>query len=400
MSVMSRNNCCVVGCSNTYKNSPGTHFYKFPVLFYEQERRRRWIAAVRRRREDGSHWEPTKNARICSQHFLNGKRSNDPRSPAYEPTIFPSVHGRTKHGTSKSYQRLRAGQQKVDSITADAQPLEDVMIDCTSEEEKTSVASQTDPWEWRTQFDTPSLFLRCMQGCNAETQTSLPRTCTQETQTQDVDEKSSTEFPETTSDCRTRDCGTATHHPEFYCEECGGTFVTAKRLKAHQHISHPNRCTCSYCSYSTNSGMNTPEAKAAARRARRAAAARARRQDPAVKAREAEAKRARRQANPELRASEAEKWRARCRADPALRARKAEADRKRRQENLEEVRARDAAAKRRKRSLPEVSSHNARTNPRGQVRVLQRMQPELQRQQRPRDAQAHRTCRGKAFQVQ
>ncbi|XP_037525171.1 zinc finger protein 502 isoform X2 [Rhipicephalus sanguineus] len=254
MSVMSRNNCCVVGCSNTYKNSPGTHFYKFPVLFYEQERRRRWIAAVRRRREDGSHWEPTKNARICSQHFLNGKRSNDPRSPAYEPTIFPSVHGRTKHGTSKSYQRLRAGQQKVDSITADAQPLEDVMIDCTSEEEKTSVASQTDPWEWRTQFDTPSLFLRCMQGCNAETQTSLPRTCTQETQTQDVDEKSSTEFPETTSDCRTRDCGTATHHPEFYCEECGGTFVTAKRLKAHQHISHPNRCTCSYCSYSTNSG--------------------------------------------------------------------------------------------------------------------------------------------------
>ncbi|XP_049273741.1 uncharacterized protein LOC119399602 isoform X3 [Rhipicephalus sanguineus] len=137
---MSKNNCCVVGCSNTPKKSPGTHFYTFPVLFHERERRRRWIAAVRRRREDGSPWEPTKNSRICSKHFINGKRSNDPRSPAYVPTIFPSVYGRTKHGTSKSYQRLQAREQKnkVDSIT-DAQALEDVMVDCTSEEEKISV---------------------------------------------------------------------------------------------------------------------------------------------------------------------------------------------------------------------------------------------------------------------
>ncbi|KAL1431515.1 hypothetical protein MTO96_014035 [Rhipicephalus appendiculatus] len=120
-------------------------------------------------REDGSPWEPTKNSRICSQHFINGERSNDPRSPAYVPTIFPSVCGRTKHGTSKSYQRLRAREQKVDSIT-DSQALEDVMVDCTSEEEKISVGSQTDPCDWRAQSDTPSLFLCCMQGCNAETQ--------------------------------------------------------------------------------------------------------------------------------------------------------------------------------------------------------------------------------------
>uniref|UniRef100_A0A224Z926 THAP domain-containing protein 11-like n=1 Tax=Rhipicephalus zambeziensis TaxID=60191 RepID=A0A224Z926_9ACAR len=137
---MSKNNCCVVGCSNTYKKSPGTHFYTFPVLFHERERRRRWIAAVRRRREDGSPWEPTKNSRICSQHFINGEKSNDPRSPAYVPTIFPSVYGRTKHGTSKRYQRLRARKQKVDSIT-DAQALEDVMVDCTAEEEKISVCT-------------------------------------------------------------------------------------------------------------------------------------------------------------------------------------------------------------------------------------------------------------------
>lgn len=51
--------------------------------------------------------------------------------------------------------------------------------------------------------------------------------------------------------------------------------------------------------------MNTQEAKAAAMRARKAAVAWARRQDPAVRVREAEAKRARRQADHELKAHEA-----------------------------------------------------------------------------------------------
>ncbi|XP_049268753.1 LOW QUALITY PROTEIN: uncharacterized protein LOC125757327 [Rhipicephalus sanguineus] len=95
--------------------------------------------------------------------------------------------------------------------------------------------------------------------------------------------------------------------------------------------------------------FSTVDTKAAARWARYAAAARARRHDPAVRAREAEAKRAHRQANPEVQASEA-----RHQVDPALRCRKAEAERKRRQENPEEVRVRDVAAKRQKQSLPEV----------------------------------------------
>ena len=83
------------------------------------------------------------------------------------------------------------------------------------------------------------------------------------------------------------------------------------------------------------------EDKVAERRAHKAAAAWARRQDPAVRAREA-----------------AE--RCQCHADPEIQAREAEAARKRWQENLEEVRARDAAAKRRNRSLPEVGGADAR----------------------------------------
>ncbi|KAL1482850.1 hypothetical protein MTO96_033505 [Rhipicephalus appendiculatus] len=87
------------------------------------------------------------------------------------------------------------------------------------------------------------------KGCQA----SLPMTDTQETQTQEVGVKGSTELPEAPLDCRTRDCGTTTDLT-FYCDECGGTFVTAVRLYSHKRASHQKKWPiykCSYCSYST-----------------------------------------------------------------------------------------------------------------------------------------------------
>ncbi|XP_077523288.1 uncharacterized protein LOC144134204 [Amblyomma americanum] len=108
---MSNNNCCVVGCSNTYKNTPETRCYSFPARPYERERRQQWIAAVRRQRKDGSLWEPTKHSRICSNHFVNGEKSNDPRSPAYLPTLFPSEYRRTKTPSAYRYERLRSREQ-------------------------------------------------------------------------------------------------------------------------------------------------------------------------------------------------------------------------------------------------------------------------------------------------
>ncbi|XP_049523476.1 uncharacterized protein LOC119453068 isoform X12 [Dermacentor silvarum] len=85
----------------------------------------------------------------------------------------------------------------------------------------------------------------------------------------------------------------------------------------------------------------------AQRRARMAAAARARRQDPAVRAREAAAKRARRLADPEtVRANDAAAKRALRSADPGMREREAAAQRARRLADPETVRANDAAAKR------------------------------------------------------
>ena len=43
-------------------------------------------------RPDGSDWKPHNRSRICSDHFIGNKKSEDPRSPSYNPTTFPSIY--------------------------------------------------------------------------------------------------------------------------------------------------------------------------------------------------------------------------------------------------------------------------------------------------------------------
>ncbi|XP_042141998.1 uncharacterized protein LOC121833018 [Ixodes scapularis] len=111
--------CCVYDCHNSYGNTakklPVVEFYRFPAKPYEAERRRKWVAAVRRAlfalhdtelflagtvrhcifvySGDGDSWEPANGqARICSCHFVGNKKSSIAQRPAYIPTIFPSSY--------------------------------------------------------------------------------------------------------------------------------------------------------------------------------------------------------------------------------------------------------------------------------------------------------------------
>ena len=83
--------CCAVGCSNsTYRDVPrGIKFHVFPR---DPERRMQWILAVKRTvpGKPGSLWQPKDSAVLCSEHFVNGKKSNDTNSPSYVPSIFPT----------------------------------------------------------------------------------------------------------------------------------------------------------------------------------------------------------------------------------------------------------------------------------------------------------------------
>ncbi|XP_042145181.1 uncharacterized protein LOC121835251 [Ixodes scapularis] len=125
-----------------------------------------------------------------------------------------------------------------------------------------------------------------------------------------------------------------------------------------------------HATLSQNSGGNYPDANEAQRR---------RRQDPAVRAAEAEAKRRRRQ-DPEVRDAEAEAHRRR-REQPEVSA--AEAQSKRRHREDTEVRDAEAEAHRRRREQPEVSAAEAESKRR------RRDHPEV----RDAEAEAHRRRR-------
>ena len=83
--------CVVVGChNNTHRDGArGVKFHLFPK---DSERRKKWISAVRRSNpaKPTELWQPSSSSLVCSQHFLGGKKSNDPGSPAFVPSVFPT----------------------------------------------------------------------------------------------------------------------------------------------------------------------------------------------------------------------------------------------------------------------------------------------------------------------
>ena len=76
--------CAVVGCHNRQSKHCLLSFYRFPK---EKERRRRWIAFVSHKNSDGSAWELDNGDRICSEHFIMGKKSDLFASPDFVPSI-------------------------------------------------------------------------------------------------------------------------------------------------------------------------------------------------------------------------------------------------------------------------------------------------------------------------
>ena len=59
--------------SGVCNRPPPFILYPFPAKMKGNERRRRWVKAVNRKGENGANWEPNDNARICSNHFVDGR---------------------------------------------------------------------------------------------------------------------------------------------------------------------------------------------------------------------------------------------------------------------------------------------------------------------------------------
>jgi len=78
--------CIVIDCYNHHQTGDGISFYHFPAD--NLERRRKWISFVSRQNEDGLPWEPANGNRVCSAHFIAGKKSDD---PDFVPSVYPKT---------------------------------------------------------------------------------------------------------------------------------------------------------------------------------------------------------------------------------------------------------------------------------------------------------------------
>lgn len=110
---MVNKSCCAIGCSNRSIKDSAVSFYRFPS---NEGRRALWISAVKRK-----NWQPSDYSWLCSVHFVGGKKSDDPLSPAYTPTIFNFISSPVKRKASADlirYERCKV-RRKVCSSSID-----------------------------------------------------------------------------------------------------------------------------------------------------------------------------------------------------------------------------------------------------------------------------------------
>ncbi|XP_065067516.1 uncharacterized protein LOC135693070 [Rhopilema esculentum] len=81
--------CCVPGCFNNSKRNPALSFYQFPFGNRQEkiDLRKRWISLISRK-----DFKPTNGHRVCSVHFVGGKKTYMSNVPLIVPKATrPSI---------------------------------------------------------------------------------------------------------------------------------------------------------------------------------------------------------------------------------------------------------------------------------------------------------------------
>ncbi|XP_045211364.2 THAP domain-containing protein 6-like [Mercenaria mercenaria] len=104
------NTCCAVGCSNHGRMLKKLSFFTFPN---DEERREKWISAVKRVNSDGTKWLPSKYTVLCSDHFIQGKPNRDPAHPDFVPSLFGHVKTTPKETDAKLKRFASAVKRKI-----------------------------------------------------------------------------------------------------------------------------------------------------------------------------------------------------------------------------------------------------------------------------------------------
>ncbi|KAH6920261.1 hypothetical protein HPB50_028751 [Hyalomma asiaticum] len=113
-----RRYCSVKDC-HSREGTPGVRLYSFPSKPWEKSRRQKWIIAVRRVNfGDSSSWQPNRDSRVCSKHFVNGEKSTIESHPGYVPTIFPIVYKKRSTSATAQLARFHRWKQRHSSSSA------------------------------------------------------------------------------------------------------------------------------------------------------------------------------------------------------------------------------------------------------------------------------------------
>ncbi|XP_029172982.1 uncharacterized protein LOC114941949 [Nylanderia fulva] len=80
-------------------------------------------------RSNSKAWQPNKNSRICNLHFEGSKRSEDPTTAAYNPTIFPSIYRKRNVENSQRTERVKRQQRKLQFVPSGSTSFVDIKTD-------------------------------------------------------------------------------------------------------------------------------------------------------------------------------------------------------------------------------------------------------------------------------
>ena len=68
-------------CESPCKSEPPFRLFAFPTELKNKEARTRWTKAINRQNEKAKLWLPKKSSRVCSEHFVSGKPTEDNPDP-------------------------------------------------------------------------------------------------------------------------------------------------------------------------------------------------------------------------------------------------------------------------------------------------------------------------------
>ncbi|ROL48786.1 THAP domain-containing protein 11 [Anabarilius grahami] len=142
-------NCCAPGCTNKRGKKKGTSFYRIPK---DVERRAKWISAIKRARSKQNkteRWDPPAvGFRLCSDHFISGRKMDNPLSPDFVPSIFNYVPYPEKRKRKMRLEvfnrRQKAKLQKIEQTKLSAKAIPPrASTDCPQDSNKDPPADQT-----------------------------------------------------------------------------------------------------------------------------------------------------------------------------------------------------------------------------------------------------------------